>query len=173
MLQLLYLFGLMFGIGALTYGGGYAIVGVMQVYLVDKLHWLTLSEFTSGLVVGQVTPGPLSTMVAYAGYKVAGLSGSLLATLGLLLPSFIASVSIARAYQQVKQATWVQAAIKGVSLAVVALLGGAILTLGKDALIDPWTVLIAAATFYVTGPRKRDPLIPFIVAAILGIFIYR
>lgn len=73
MLQLLKLFGLMFGIGSLTFGGGYAIVGVLQNYLVDKLHWMTLSEFTSGLVIGQVTPGPLSTMVAYVGYKVWGI----------------------------------------------------------------------------------------------------
>lgn len=166
------LFGLMFGIGALTFGGGYAIVGVLQAYLVDKLHWVTLSEFTSGLVVGQVTPGPLSTMVAYVGYKVGGLPGAILATLGLLLPSFLCSWAIARTYERVKQARWVQPAVKGISLAVVALLAGALLTLGKGALIDGWAVLIAVATFLVTGPWKKDPVLPFMAAAVVGVWLY-
>lgn len=173
LLQLLKLFGLMFGIGALTFGGGYAIVGVLQAYLVDKLHWLTLNEFTSGLVVGQVTPGPLSTMVAYVGFKIAGVIGALIATLGLLLPSFISSITIARVYQQFKQAKWVQPAVKGISLAVVSLLAGALISLTKSAIIDPWTVIIAVATFAICGPWKKDPLWPFIGAAVAGAILYR
>jgi chromate transporter len=173
MLQLLKFFGLMFGIGSLTFGGGYAIVGVLQNYLVDKLHWMTLSEFTSGLVIGQVTPGPLATMVAYLGYKMGGVSGAILGSIGLLLPSFIASVLIARAYDKFKSAPWVPAVTKGLSLAIVALLVGAIWSLVPKSLFDPWTALIAAATFYICGPWKKDPLLPFVGAAVIGIFLYR
>jgi chromate transporter len=173
MLQLIKLFGLMFGIGALTFGGGYAIVGVLQNYLVDKLHWLTLNEFTSGLVIGQVTPGPLSTMVAFVGFKMAGVIGAAIATVGLLMPSFVCSVSIAKAYERVKQAKWVPAVTKGLSLAIVALLAGALVTLIPGA-YQGWTsVLIALASFLVTGPWKKDPVWAFLGAAVIGALIYR
>ncbi|MDB4895404.1 MAG: hypothetical protein JWN15_1666 [Firmicutes bacterium] len=177
MLQLLKLFGLMLGIGSLTFGGGYAIVGVLQNYLVDKLHWMTLSEFTSGLVIGQVTPGPLSTMVAYVGYKVWGVVGAIVATLGLLLPSFVSSIAIARVYDKIRHASWVPAITRGLSLAIVALLAGALATLIPKAIalpwLDPWTLLIAVATFIITGPWKKDPLLPFLGAAIIGALLYR
>lgn len=171
--QLIKLFGLMLGIGALTFGGGYAIVGVLQNYLVDKLHWLTLNEFTSGLVIGQVTPGPLSTMVAFVGFKIAGLIGALVATIGLLLPSFVCSVSIAKAYEKVRNAAWVPAVTKGLSLAIVALLAGALVSLIPGAIIDVWTVLIAVVTFAICGPWKKDPLLPFLGAALIGALLYR
>lgn len=173
MMQLLKLFGLMFGIGSLTFGGGYAIVGVLQNYLVDKLHWMTLSEFTSGLVISQVTPGPLSTMVAYVGYKVWGLIGAIVATLGLLLPSFLCSVTIARVYEKVRNATWVPAITRGLSLAIVALLAGALTTLIPGAIVDVWTILIAVATFIICGPWQKDPLLPFLGAAMIGALLYR
>ncbi|MGE5673507.1 MAG: chromate transporter [Mycobacterium leprae] len=170
---LLKVFGLMFGIGALTFGGGYAIVGVLQNYIVTKLHWLTMAEFNTGIVVGQVTPGPLSTMVAYLGYKLSGIPGSVVATVGLLLPSFICSLLIAKAYQKVKTASWVPAVTKGLSLAIVALLVGALVTLIPSSIVDPWTILIGVATFFITGPWKKDPVWPFIGAAVVGIFLYR
>jgi chromate transporter len=171
--QLTKVFVLMFGIGSLTFGGGYAIVGVLQAYLVDKLQWMTLSEFTSGLIIGQVTPGPLSTMVAYLGFKMAGVTGAVIATLGLLLPSFISSVLIARAYDRFKEGAWVPAVTRGLSVAIVALLFGALWSLVPDSLVDPWTVLIAAATFVVCGPWKKDPLLPFVGAALVGVLMYR
>lgn len=180
MLQVLKLFGLMFGIGAMTFGGGYAIVGVLQSYLVDKLHWVTLNEFTSGIVVGQVTPGPLSTMVAYVGYKMSGVPGGIAASVGLLLAPFLFAILIARTYERFRQVTWVQAAVKGISLGVVALLAGALIPMIQGTIltktglhIDPWALLIAAATFLVTGPFKKDPVWPFLGAAIAGILIYR
>jgi chromate transporter len=172
-LQLIKLFGLMFGVGALTFGGGYAIVGVLQNYLVDKLHWLTLNEFTSGLVIGQVTPGPLSTMVAYVGYKMAGVIGAAVASVGLLLPSFLSSVAIAKAYEKVRHAPWVPAVTKGLSLAIIALLAGALTSLAQQAIVDVWTILIGVATFIICGPWKKDPLLPFIGAAIVGALLYR
>lgn len=172
LLNLLKVFGLMLAIGSLTFGGGYAIVGVLQAYVVDKLHWMSLSEFNIGLVIGQVTPGPLSTMVAYLGYKLVGVIGAVVATIGLLLPSFVCSVSIAGVYNKVKNADWVPAVTKGLSLAIVALLAGALWGLAKSAIFDPWTVIIAAVTFYFTGPKKKDPLVPFLVAAVVGMILY-
>lgn len=171
-MQLVSLFLLMLVVGSFTFGGGYAIVGVLQTYLVNRLHWLTLREFTSGLVIGQVTPGPLSTMVAFVGYKLHGLAGGIVATTGLLLPSFVASVAIARAFRQLQKYRRVRAAIQGVSLAVVALLLNALIALSVDALVDVGTVLIALATFVVTGIRKKDPLMPFAAAAVIGVLLY-
>jgi chromate transporter len=171
----------MFGIGSLTFGGGYAIVGVLQNYLVGKLGWMTLNDFTTGLIIGQVTPGPLSTMVAFCGYKVGGIIGAILASIGLLMPSLLCSMAIAKVYEKVKNAPWVPAITKGLSLAIVALLAGALVSLipgslfkpGSALFLDPWAVLIAVATFYVCGPKKKDPLLPFAVAAVVGAFLYR
>lgn len=172
-MQIIQLFILMFGVGALTFGGGYAIVGVLQTYLVDKLHWITAAEFTSSLVVGQVTPGPLSTMVAYVGYKMSGLPGAVVATVGLLLPSFLCSWLIVKVYARIKDARWVKPTIKGISIAVIALLAGALVTLTRGALVDVWTVLIAVATFYFTGPKGKHPAWAFGAAAIAGALLYR
>jgi chromate transporter len=167
------LFSLMFGIGGLTFGGGYAIVGVLQNYLVDKLHWLTVAQFNTGLVIGQLTPGPLSTMVAFVGYQVSGVTGAVVATVGLLLPSFLSSVAIAKTYDRFKEIDWVKYAVRGISLAVVALLAGAIVGLTKGAITNIWTGLIAVATFFITGPWKKDPIWTFLAAALIGAFLFR
>jgi chromate transporter len=175
------LFGLMVVIGTFTFGGGYAIIGVLQSYMVDKLHWVTLNEFTSGIVIGQVTPGPLSTMVAFVGYKMVGVVGAIAASVGLLLVPFLSAIWVAQAYERFKQLAWVQAAVQGISLSVVALLVSALLSMARSTLfvggslmhIDIWAVLIAAITFVICGPWKKDPVWPFVGAAVLGILLYR
>jgi chromate transporter len=115
--------------------------------------------------------------VAYVGYKVWGVIGAIVATLGLLLPSFLSSIAIARVYDKIRHASWVPAITKGLSLAIVALLAGALATLIPKAIslpwVEPWTLLIAVATFIITGPWKKDPLLPFLGAAIIGALLYR
>jgi hypothetical protein len=93
---LLDLFITTFKVGALTFGGGYAMIPVLQHEFVDVRAWLTAREFADGIAVGQITPGPLMIMVAFMGYKIAGIVGALIGTIGLFGPTFILVILVGR-----------------------------------------------------------------------------
>lgn len=76
-------------IGSFTFGGGYAMISALEQDFVARHAWLTPAEFSNGVAIGQLTPGPLMIMIAFMGYKSAGFWGALLGTIALFLPSFV------------------------------------------------------------------------------------
>ena len=159
-------------IGALAFGGGYAMITPLHYELVTHYGWLTETEFSSAVAVGQITPGPLMIMVAFMGYKVAGLSGATLGTIGLFLPSALIVLAIAGSYLRFKDAPIVQGAMRGVSLAVIGLLAAVVIELGRGALSTPLDVLIGIAAFVAAGPLKRDPIAVLLSAGLVGLVRY-
>jgi chromate transporter len=140
--------------------------------LVTRLGWLTQTEFSSAVAVGQITPGPLMIMVAFMGYKVAGLPGVTLGTIGLFLPSALIVLAIASSYLRFKDAPIVQGAMRGVNLAVIGLLAAVVIDLTRGAIVDPFDALIALAAFVAAGPLKRDPILVLLCAGALGLVRY-
>src|SRR5574340_1605979 len=95
-------------IGALACGGGYAMITPLHYDLVTRYGWLTETEFSSAVAIGQISPGPLMIMIAFMGYKIAGLSGAILGTMGLFLPTTFIGLALAGSFMKFKNAPMVQ-----------------------------------------------------------------
>jgi len=116
---LLKLFLTMFKIGLFTFGGGYAMVAIIERELVEKKKWIEHEEFMDVIAIAESTPGPIAINSAtYIGYKMAGFFGSLFATLGVVLPSFIIIVIISLFYEQFIQIELVKYAFNGIQACV-------------------------------------------------------
>ncbi len=133
-------------VGALTVGGGLAMIAFIQARVVEQLHWLTAQEFIDGLALGQFTPGPILMVAAYVGYKVAGVAGAAVAAGAAFLPSFVMMLAILPAFDRVRTYTWTRAVLRGMSSAVIGLLAVSLTRLAPYALVDPFAVAIFVAT---------------------------
>lgn len=139
-------------VGSLAFGGGYAMITPLHYELVTHYGWLTETEFSSAVAIGQITPGPLMIMIAFMGYKIAGFPGATLGTIGLFLPTALIVVAIAGSYLRFKDAPIVKGAMRGVSLAVVGLLAAVTIDLARGAIVSRIDALIGAAAFIAAGP---------------------
>jgi len=133
-------------VGALTVGGGLAMIAFIQARVVEQLHWLTAQEFIDGLALGQFTPGPILMVAVYVGYKVAGVAGAAVAAGAAFLPSFVMMLAILPAFDRVRTYTWTRAVLRGMSSAVIGLLAVSLTRLAPYALVDPFAVAIFVAT---------------------------
>ncbi|MGL5244782.1 MAG: chromate transporter, partial [Sarcina sp.] len=119
-------------IGAFTFGGGYAMIPLIQEEVVNKRYWLTKEEFMDALIVAQSLPGVLAVNCStYIGYKVSGLKGALLALLGTILPSILIILVIAKFFMGFRHNYYVNLAFKGISAAVPMLVLMGVISLFK------------------------------------------
>ena len=117
-------------IGAFTFGGGYAMIPLIQAEVVSK-GWLTENQITDFIAVSESTPGPLAVnMSTYVGAEIAGFPGALLATLGIVLPSFIIILIVAKSFELFKSNKYVKNAMSGIKPAVIGLIAAALLSVG-------------------------------------------
>lgn len=130
-------------VGSLLFGSGLVLFAFIQRDVVLGYHWLTQSQLVDAIAVGQMTPGPVLSSCTFIGYLVAGWPGALVATVAVFLPSFIIMTIVAAYLPRLR--TWkpAQGFLKGVSAAAVALILVVALDLGRSAIVDVWTVLIA------------------------------
>ena len=120
-------------IGLFTFGGGYAMIPLIQNEVVEKKKWITAIEMVEIIAVAESTPGPVSVNAAtYIGYKQAGIWGAILATLGLALPSFIIIYLLSLIYSDLLSLAIFQAMFKGIKVAVILLLFNAVIKLSKN-----------------------------------------
>lgn len=160
-------------VGLFSFGGGYAMISLLQYELVSRMGFLSNEEFASGVALGQATPGPVMIMIAFMGYRIAGLAGAVVGTIGLVIPMFLVVLVLTRLYGGFSNSPMLEKLMKGVNLAVVGVLAGAVFTLGKASILDVPTTLIALASFVFTGPLKKDPVWVVVASAIAGVLLYR
>ena len=117
-------------IGLFTFGGGYAMISLIENQCVERKKWLTHDEMMNITVIAESTPGPIAINCAtFVGYKQAGLLGSLIATLGIVLPSFLIIFVISIFLNQFLEITWIANAFKGIKIAVGLLILDAAITM--------------------------------------------
>ncbi len=141
---------------------------MLQKEFVENHHWLTNQEFMDAIAVGQVTPGPLTVMNAFIGYKIHGLLGAVLAMISSYLPSIIIVTLVARNYYAYKESVIVNSSFKGIRPAVIGLLLAVAISLGNASLVDPLTFGIAIISFIVIAFTKIDPTFVIIGSGIIG-----
>ncbi len=163
---------ILFVVNALTIGGGFVMLPMLQQEFVQKHHWLTNREFLDAIAFGQVTPGPLTVMNAFIGYKIHGLTGAILAMVSSYLPCIVIVTLVAKFYYAYRKSKVVSSSFMGIKAAVVGLLAAVAITLGKSSLVDPSTIIIAVASFGVIAFTKVDPTFVIIGAGVVGAFVF-
>jgi chromate transporter len=149
-------------VGALSFGGGFVIIPLMQQDAVHTYHWMTGAQFLSAVALGQVTPGPVVQTVAVVGYAAAGIGGGLLAAVVAFAPSFVFVLVGGRHFDAFRASPRAQAFLCGAGPAAIGAIAGAAVTLGLE-LTRVWQVVVlAAALAWLLGLRRG------LVAAILG-----
>jgi chromate transporter len=172
-MELLKLAGVLFVVNSLTIGGGFAMIPLLQREFVDHYHWLTNKEFIDAIAIGQVTPGPLTVMNAFMGFKIGGLAGALIAMAASYLPCIIIVTIVTKYYLRYKELWVVKASFAGIKPAVVGLLAAVLLFLSRGEVTDPVTKGIAVVSFTVLTFTKLDPSFIIIGAGILGALVFR
>lgn len=130
-------------VGALLYGSGYVLLAFLRNDLVLNYGWLTDQQLLDAIAVGQFTPGPVFTTATFIGYMLAGVPGALVATIGIFLPSFVFVALLARIMPYLRQSPWTAAFLDGVNVAALGLMAGVTWQLGRAALVDLPTILLA------------------------------
>jgi chromate transporter len=130
-------------VGALSYGGGFVIIPLMQSDAVDRYHWLTGGQFLYAVALGQITPGPVVHTVAVVGYAAAGLVGALLAAVVAFTPSFVFVLAGARAFDRLRASAAAQAFLTGAAPAAIGAIAGSALVLGLE-ITHLWQVGVLA-----------------------------
>ena len=162
-------------IGLFGFGGGYAMLSLIQHEVVEKHAWLSAGEFTDIVAISQMTPGPIGINSAtYIGYTVTGnIFGSMVATFAVCLPSFILVLLIAKAYQKFSSNRWVNYAFLGLRPVIVGLIASAaLLLMNKENFTDYKSILIFLAAFIFTKYLKIHPIVMIVLAGISGLLLY-
>jgi chromate transporter len=141
-------------VGALSYGGGFVIVPLMQHDAVSTYHWMTSGQFLNAVALGQVTPGPVVLTVAVVGYAAAGVAGALLATAVAFAPSFVFVLGGARHFDALRDSRPVQGFLAGAGPAAIGAILGSSVPLAL-ALSEPWqTAVLAGAAILLLAVRR-------------------
>ena len=170
--ELFKLFSTFFRIGGLTFGGGYAMLPMLEKEVVDEKKWATSEELLDYYAVGQATPGIIAVNTAtFIGYKVKGMLGALFATAGVVFPSLVIIIIIATCLQNFAKYEIVQRAFSGIRVAVAVLIIDAIAKLWKNSVIDKVGILIFLVTFIFGSFFNISPIYIVISSAILGLIL--
>ncbi|MDR1879752.1 MAG: chromate transporter [Tannerellaceae bacterium] len=179
----LHLFWVYIKIGLFNFGGGYAMLSLIQEEVVERHGWITMQEFTDIVAVSQMTPGPIginsATYVGYmavlnAGYpSSAAVLGSLLATFAVCLPSFILISVIFYSFARFRKSRYVDAAFRGLRPASIGLIAAAaLLLMNHENFIDYKSLLIFAAAFFLTWKCRVHPILMIFLAGVAGLLLY-
>ena len=157
-------------VGALSYGGGFVIVPLMQGDAVHRYHWMTDPQFLNAVALGQVTPGPVTHTVAVVGYAAAGIAGALLAAFIAFLPSFAFVLLGARHFDWLRRDPRVLAFLDGAGPAAIGAIVGSAVPLGL-ALTEPWQAAILAAAAAALLLARRSVVLVLLAAGAVGALV--
>lgn len=166
------LFLSMFKVGAVAFGNGMTIMPLLQQEAVLSHHWLNLKQFADGIAFGQITPGPFLITATFIGYKVGGLIGSLLATVGMFFPSFFYTLVISEIYAKIKSYMFIRKALKAILSAFTGMLFFVVLSMGKISLVSPVAYIWAIGALIAVKYYKINILWVFLFGITAEVLLY-
>ena len=165
-------------IGFFGFGGGYAMLSLIQNEIVEQRGWITVSQFADIVAVSQMTPGPIAINSAtYIGYTIGGFWGSVVATVAVCLPALTVMLALTKFFLKLKDNRYVHGVITGMRPVVVGMIAAAALLLifpeqsADSSFIDHWSWILFAATLYASY-KKINPILLIALSAVAGIVIY-
>ena len=163
-------FAAFFKIGAFTFGGGYAMIPLIQNEAVEKHGWVTDDDILEIIAIAESTPGPIAINSAtFVGYRAAGVLGSVCATLGVVLPSFVIILLISFVLKQFQELRPVQYAFNGIRAGVLALLCKSLWTMYKKSPKGWASYVVMAAAFILTAIFDINVIFVIIGCAVFGL----
>lgn len=173
MRDLLDLYIVFFKMGAFTFGGGYAMLPMIQEEIVDKRGWATDEEVLDYYAIGQSTPGIIAVNTAtFIGYEQRGVIGGIVATLGIVSPSIIIISIIATFFKDFQNYQLVQHALAGVRVVVAALILNTVIKMFKDSVKDWLGLALFIIAFFTLVIFNITPIIVIVTSALIGIYTY-
>jgi chromate transporter len=154
-------------VGALSFGGGFVIIPLMQADAVHHYHWMTNAQFLNAVALGQITPGPVVQTVAVVGYAAAGVGGALLAALVAFAPSFAFILGGARHFGALRTNRVAQSFLSGAGPAAIGAIAGAAIPLAL-AIAHVWQVIVLAGAFAVIVGLRRSVVLTLVAAGVIG-----
>jgi len=157
-------------VGVMTFGGGYAMLPILQREIVDNKKWVTEEELMDYFAIGQCTPGIIAVNTAtFVGKKIKGILGGIIATLGMVFPSLVIISLLAGVIETFSHIEWVQNAFGGIRICVCVLIINAVVKLYKKAAVDKITlvifILVTLGSYFISV----SPVIFVVAAAVIGI----
>jgi chromate transporter len=159
-----------FKVGALSYGGGFVIIPLMQADAVDHFHWMTNGEFLNAVALGQITPGPVVQTVAVVGYAAAGIGGGLLAAAVAFSPSFAFILLGGERFDRLRGDRRVRAFLDGAGPAAIGAILGSAIALAR-ALDEPWQYGVLAAAAVLLLALRRGVVTTLLLAGAIGVVV--
>ena len=170
--EYLRLFGAFARVGVMTFGGGYAMLPILQREVCEKQGWVTEEELMDYYAIGQCTPGVIAVNTAtFVGRKKAGVGGSIAATLGVVFPSLIIILLIAGLIENFAELRWVRSALAGIRVCVCVFIFNAVLKLWKSAVKDRAALVIFACVFLLSMLLDLSPVLLVLLAAAAGVIL--
>ena len=158
--------------GAVTFGGGYAMLPILQREIVENKHWGTDEELADYYAIGQCTPGVIAVNVAtFIGRKTAGIPGGIIATLGVVFPSVVIITLLAGVIQAYSSLEWVKHAFAGIRVCVCVLIFNAVIKLFSKAIIDAKTLCIYLIILAGSIFLNISPVVFVLMAGLAGIIL--
>jgi len=158
-------------VGSILFGSGYVLLAFLQADLVQNWHWLTTTQLLNAIAVGQVTPGPVFTTATFIGYLLAGFPGALIATAGIFLPAFFFVAISGPLVPRSRKSIIAGAFLDGVVVASLSLMAVVTWRLGREAVIDPVTVLLSIASAILLIRFRLNSLWLVLGGAIIGLLV--
>ena len=158
-------------IGALAFGGGFTMIPLIQYEVVDQFQWLSTREFLDGIALGQVTPGPIMITATFIGYKLSGLLGAFMATVGIFSPSFFILILLIPYYDRLKGVEIVRTIERGILGSFIGMLGLVLYNFGRATFADVPSVMFTLAAFLALRKKIDLPYI-LLAGAILSILVF-
>ena len=169
---LIELFIVFFKLGAFTIGGGIAMLPLLQNTMIEEKKWFTKEEFVDIVAVCQSLPGVVAVnMATYVGFKKKGLIGSIVSTLGVIIPSFVLILIIARGITALGDNGIIMGAMAGLRAAALGMVAVALIQLAPSALKNKWAILAAALAFVLIAVLKVNTAYVILLFALLGIAV--
>jgi chromate transporter len=159
-----------FKVGALSYGGGFVIVPLMQSDAVNHYHWMTDGQFLNAVALGQITPGPVVQTVAVVGYAAAGIGGGLIAAAIAFAPSFAFVLVGAPRFERLRENRGARAFLSGAGPAAIGAILGSAVPLAR-ALAEPWQFGVLAATAILLVGFRRSVVLTLLAAGAVGVLV--